>query len=627
MSSEAATARPSVVKSFVRQYRNAILAEWRLVARELPIARELSSNSLVDHIPDLLDEVADIADDVAADGDVRCTVQTARYHALDRLAKGFDVTLVVTELSMLRGAAMAVWSREIVDGKIAELRALNLAIDRAMAISVGQFEQRLGEAVTGKDRALAKLESLLAASTAGIAFLDRDLRYLRVNAALAEMNGRPVEDHIGHTVAEVLPGPAPQLEPVLRSVLETGSPIRNLEVTSPVPDAAGTVRTFLLNYFPVRGPSGVVAGVGGHVVDVTEFKRVHEAVRSEQQRTQSIIDHCPAAIWVKDADGRIVLANRRLADVLGVPYEGMIGRRTNEILPPDIARQHEEHDQIVLIEQRAIEVEETVPSATDVRTFLSIKFPIPGTPRLVGGIATDITDRKRIEEELRLAVRSREDILAIVSHDLRTPLGTIQLSATMMLGQLGADPRWRRHLEMIQRASQRMETLIDDLLDTANIRARRLQLEVRPEAADDVVREALDIHRPIVEERGIALTRRCDIASVEIQCDRNRVLQVFGNLIGNAVKFCRPGDTITVTCARAGGEMQVSIADTGPGIPPDVASKIFEPYWSATPHAKLGAGLGLYIAKGIIEGHGGRLWADSTPGHGATFSFTLPIAG
>jgi hypothetical protein len=167
MSSEAATARPSVVKSFVRQYRNAILAEWRLVARELPIARELSSVSLVDHIPDLLDEVADIADEVAADGDVRGTVQTARYHALDRLAQGFDVTLVVTELSMLRGAAMAVWSREVVDGKIAELRALNLAIDRAMAISVGQFEQRLREAVTGKDRALAKLESLLAASTAG----------------------------------------------------------------------------------------------------------------------------------------------------------------------------------------------------------------------------------------------------------------------------------------------------------------------------------------------------------------------------------------------------------------------------------------------------------------------------
>jgi signal transduction histidine kinase len=114
---------------------------------------------------------------------------------------------------------------------------------------------------------------------------------------------------------------------------------------------------------------------------------------------------------------------------------------------------------------------------------------------------------------------------------------------------------------------------------------------------------------------------------VALQCDRNRILQVFGNLIGNAVKFCRPGDTITVRCLRNGNEMRVSVADTGPGIPADVASKIFEPYWSATQHVKLGAGLGLYIARGIIEGHGGRIWVESTPGHGATFSFTLPIAG
>jgi PAS domain S-box-containing protein len=624
MSSDAATARPSVVNSFVRHYRNEIVAEWRLVARELPVARDMSQGMLVDHIPDLLEEIADIAEELAVAGGARGTVETARSHALERLAQGFDVALVVQELSMLRGAAMTVWSREVGGGNVAELRALNLAIDRAIAICVTQFEQRLGDAVNGKDRALAKLEALLAASTAGIAFLDCDLRYLRVNATLARINGRSIEEHIGHSVAEILPELAPRLEPLLRSVLETGVPIRNLEVTAP-PDETGI--TLLLNYFPVPGPSGVVAGVGGHVVDVTEFKRAHDAVRREQDRTQAIIDHSPAAIWVKDAEGRVVLANRRLADAVGVSHDAVIGRRTSELLPPDIARQHEEHDRIVQTEQRAIEVEEVVPSGTGVRTYLVIKFPIPGTSMLLGAIGTDITDRKRIEEELRLAVRTREDILAIVSHDLRTPLGTIQLSATMMLGQLGTDPRWRRHLEMIQRASQRMEALIDDLLDTANIRARRLQLDLQPEVADDVVREALDIHRPIVEEKGIALARRCDIANVEIQCDRNRILQVFGNLIGNAVKFCRPGDTITVTCARAGAEMQVSIADTGPGIPPEVASKIFEPYWSATQHLKLGAGLGLYIAKGIVEGHGGSLWVDSTPGHGATFSFTLPIVG
>src|SRR4051812_47429642 len=106
MSSDAAAARPSVVKSFVRRYRSEILAEWRQVAREQPAARRMSPVTLVDHMPDLLDEIAEIADELAAEGDVRGTVRAARNHALDRLAHGFDVTLVVHELSMLRGVAM-----------------------------------------------------------------------------------------------------------------------------------------------------------------------------------------------------------------------------------------------------------------------------------------------------------------------------------------------------------------------------------------------------------------------------------------------------------------------------------------------------------------------------------------
>ena len=148
MSSEAATARPSVVKSFVRHYRNE--DPRRIAARggELPAARDMSPGALVDHIPGLLEEIADIADEVAGEGDV----PTARNHAMDRLARGFDVTLVVRELSMLRGAAMTVWSREVVEGNVAELRALDLAIDRAIAISVRTVRERLADAVSDKER-------------------------------------------------------------------------------------------------------------------------------------------------------------------------------------------------------------------------------------------------------------------------------------------------------------------------------------------------------------------------------------------------------------------------------------------------------------------------------------------
>jgi signal transduction histidine kinase len=280
----------------------------------------------------------------------------------------------------------------------------------------------------------------------------------------------------------------------------------------------------------------------------------------------------------------------------------------------------------VLGEQRAIEVEESVPSSQGPRTFLSIKFPIPGDPPLVGGIATEITQRKQMEEELRVAVRTRDDVLAVVSHDLRSPLGNVQLSATVLLGQLAADNWARRHLELIHRSCTRMEHLINDLLDTASIRAGRLHLNIQPESVDAILAEALDLHLPVAEERGIRLVRASSVAGIRIACDRHRVLQVFGNLIGNAIKFCRAGDTITIGAQSDGHRIVFSVLDTGPGIQSDAAPHLFQPYWSAPGHVKQGAGLGLYIARGIVEQHGGQIWLESGQDSGARFLFTLPTS-
>lgn len=779
------------MKSFVRRYHSEILAEWKALARKLPVAGELSPAALADHVPELLDEIAEIAEEIAADaGPVQRTAETARQHALHRLAEGFDITLVVRELSLLRGAAMSVLSRVGSECSVAEVRALDLAIDHALTTSISRYAeahqriltgidristlafasrdlddllQRLlevflettpsvdttaimlieadgrlhlraavglgdevergfslaiGEGFAGaiaerrepmmlrsaytdplvpseairkrgvralygvplhyngqvigvvfmgsvtatefsrddchffvslasratvgiaqqmlrqelagvahaKDRALAKLESLLRASPAGIAFLDRDLRYLRVNEALAALNGVSVEQHIGRTVGDVLPAAASYIEPMLRQVLDSGQPIRNMEVPEPAVDDAGSARTFLINYFPVPDPTGAIVGVGGIILDVSDAKRTHEELRNEQQRIQSIIDHSPAAIWIKDASGKIVLANRVLAEALGHGETGVVGNKSGDVLALEVATQHEAHDRLVLEEQRAIQVEESVPSPTGTRTFLSIKFPIPGTPPLVGGIATDITERKRIEDELQGAVRLRDDLLAVVSHDLRSPLGAVQLGASMVLGQVGNDARARKHLEMIQRAVSRMENLIDDLMDSANIRVGRLQLELHAERAEAVLDEAIDIHQPLAEEKGLRLERHNNLADLQVRCDRDRILQVFGNLLGNALKFCRAGDTITVRGTPAGDSVRFDVTDTGPGIDPAVQTKLFDPYWSGTQRASGGAGLGLYISKGIVEGHGGRIWVESVPGHGATFSFTLPIA-
>lgn len=486
-------------------------------------------------------------------------------------------------------------------------------------------KEHANELAADRERTIAKLESLLAASPVGIAFVDRELRYLRINDALARLNGRPAAEHIGRSISEMLPAYAEPLARLLRRVLSTGEPALNVEVEV-TGSAAGEHRWVLVNYFPVRSSADQILGVGAIVIDVSETRRAQEALRTEQARLRSIVEHAPAAIWVKDRDGRIVFANRRVAHALGIEVADVIGKRSDEVLPAEFALPHQEHDTKVLLENRAVEVEEMVPSPEGPRTFLAVKFPIPGDPPLVGGIATEISERKHMEQELRVAVLSRDDMMAIVSHDLRGPLQTVELAATLLDDQLDHENPLRRQVEMIARSCERMESLIEDLLDTAMIREGRIQLELHRELAGVLMSEAVELQEPLAAEKGITLRRRGDLGDATIECDRDRILQVFANLIGNALKFCRAGDTITIRGDRDGDDVRFCVEDTGPGIAPEALPYLFEPYWSARTHGAKGAGLGLYIVRGIVESHGGHVWAESTPGAGSHFYFTLPLA-
>lgn len=606
----------SVAAAFVRRHLEEILVDWLERARATRAGSTLSEPLLRDHMPQVLEEIATNA---LGEGDGHA--RNAASHALERLGEGFQVSDLVEELALLRSSLFAVWEKTNA-GSLGALVLLNEALDLAITESTAKYVQGLREK---RESVLAKLESLLAASPIGIAFVDRELRYLRINEALASVNGLPVDAHIGRTVREVLPDVADRFEPLLHHVLETGEPVLNLDVT--VPGETPEQTRFLLgSYFPVRGAGNTIFGVGAVVVDVTENKRFEKALAMEKSRLRSIIEHAPAAIWIKDMEGRIVLANDRLGEALGIDVPKLVGFRSDEVLPPEIANQHQEHDRIVREEKRAIEVEELAPSPNGTRTFLSIKFPIPGEAPLIGAIATEITDRKRMELELRDAVRIREDMMAIVSHDLRSPLGTVQLSAQLLMGQTGLDHRAKRHLELIHRACTRMESLIDDLLDIASIRAGRFQISTQREPIAEVVDEALDLQAPAYEEKSIPLVRSYDLDDLQVKCDRERIIQVFANLLGNALKFCRAGDSVTVSARTEADSVVFSVADTGPGIPADRLPRLFDPYWSAEEHAARGSGLGLFIVRGIVESHGGRIWVESAPGAGATFHFSLPLA-
>jgi signal transduction histidine kinase len=225
------------------------------------------------------------------------------------------------------------------------------------------------------------------------------------------------------------------------------------------------------------------------------------------------------------------------------------------------------------------------------------------------------------------ALGERDEILAIVAHDLRSPLSAIALKA----GSLRRNPRADNILkqgEAIEAVALRMEQLVRMLLDAASMEAGRFKVEPLDFAVAPVVRETLDQFGAQADAKGVhlELASNPDEAELAVRADRDRVVQVLSNLVDNAIRFTRPGGRISVALEARGDVLLVAVADDGPGIAPENLSRVFERFWKAEPGGKRGAGLGLYIAKAIVEAHGGRIWADNAPGRGGRFSFTLPRA-
>lgn len=244
-------------------------------------------------------------------------------------------------------------------------------------------------------------------------------------------------------------------------------------------------------------------------------------------------------------------------------------------------------------------------------------------------LAAVALENARLFRAAQDATRTRDDLVAIVSHDLRNPVHTIHMAASFLLDIAPANDRRitaRRQLEVIQRAATRANRLIQDLLDVAKIQAGGLAVDPTPVEVRSLLFEAVEAATPLA--MAAQLKVQCDIPDTTpmVASDRERVLQVFANLIGNAIKFTPKGGEIRVMATPENSEVRFTIADSGPGIPPEHLAHVFDRYWQAKSTAKLGTGLGLSIAKGIVEAHGGRIWVESPPQKGAHFIFTLPAA-
>ncbi|NLG63838.1 MAG: hybrid sensor histidine kinase/response regulator [Candidatus Cloacimonetes bacterium] len=233
---------------------------------------------------------------------------------------------------------------------------------------------------------------------------------------------------------------------------------------------------------------------------------------------------------------------------------------------------------------------------------------------------------QRLAREAEAATRARDDLLATVSHDLRNPIGTIYTSAALLLDLPLDEEQRQRQVQIIKRTAERMNRLIQDLLDASRMEAGHFSVEPHPVTVRSLIDDAHEMLAPIADADGISLTEQVDEPGTHVMADAERVQRVLSNLVGNALKFTPRGGEIHIHVERDGDMCRFSIRDQGPGIPPENLQRVFDRYWQANRTGGAGAGLGLAIAKGIVEAHGGRIWAESEPGKGATFRFTLPLA-
>jgi two-component system phosphate regulon sensor histidine kinase PhoR len=356
------------------------------------------------------------------------------------------------------------------------------------------------------------------------------------------------------------------------------------------------------------------------------FNRMADRLRAtittlsaEQTKLAAIVAGMVDGVVATDRTGKIVLANRAATDLLGWPNTG------SRSIPPAApgARLRAILDEAARAGR--IAAEELPPAETGDRLIEVHCAPIRGDGGPpIGAVAVlhDLTDLRRLE-------RLRRELTANVSHELRTPLTSIKgFVETLLGGAMSDQDTCRRFLKIIDKETNRLVKLVDDLLDLSRLESQRISLELSRVDMADLVQETITQLRPLAGNRDLQLQPIG--GDVTVLADRDRLSQVLMNLLDNAIKFTPENGRIAIGWRPVNGEVEVTVADTGPGISAADLPHVFERFYKADrarPAVPGGSGLGLAIAKHIVEAHGGRIRVASTPGSGTTFAFTVPREG
>jgi PAS domain S-box-containing protein len=389
-----------------------------------------------------------------------------------------------------------------------------------------------------------------------------------------------------------------------------------------------------------RDENGNPARMVGTELEITLRKQLDEELRISEAKFSGIVSVSADSIISIDEDQRIVLFNEGSKKMFGYSKEEILGKPIDILIPEKFraihrqqVRNFSEGAQVARkMGERSTQISGLRKNGEEFPADAAISKIAVGGRRILTVALRDVTEQKKVETDLQLyaeiaraAAKAREHVLAVVSHDLKNPLASIGIVAQLLqkLKQLEKS-KVDEYAERIHRSVENMQTLIGDLLDFGKIQAGTFAVEMSRENITDIIQWAFDSIKPLAETKKIGLEIRIEPELPFVACDAARIKQVLSNLLGNAIKFTPEGGRVCLTAAGQEKDILVSVSDTGPGIPAEQLPKVFDRFWQAQETRQLGSGLGLSIAKGIINAHGTKIWAESKVGSGATFFFTVP---
>lgn len=559
----------------------------------------------------------------------------ARVPLANGMADGARAWVLVPRRQPEGGIAMlGVESRHAREWTPGDLELITSVADRGLlAVENARLQRDLA-------RRFVELDAIYAQASVGLAFLDRDGRIVRVNAALARIHGLSPAEGEGRHLSEVCPFLWPRIEGALARVIDGGESAVELEVDGA--DAAGDPRTWLSGNYAVRDTRGVVQGVGLVVQDITLRKRAQEELRAGSALLRLVADTVPDLLHALDREHRITLANPAFLALVGKAEGEVLGHTVRDwwFDPKQVEATLAIDERVMTTGQVEREEEEYGPPGGEPRVYQTVKAPLRGGDgRVIGlvGVSRDVTAERGYARHLERMVSERtaslsrslaslEQLLYSIAHDLRAPNRAVHSFAELLEMEVGdrLDPRSRLYLERIKRAALRNDQLILDLLEYG--RLAHADVPVEAVQLDEVVREALLDLEVLVSERRASV--RVGEALPRVYANRTLLKQVLVNVVANAVKYVAAERVpeVELTAEERDGYAEIEVLDIGVGIAPDQVGRVFEPF-ARLPNATgvPGTGMGLAIVRKAVERMHGEVGVDARSGGGSRFWVRLPL--